>query len=287
MTRTQPDVEATPASGSRALPPAWLREWHEPGRTWFRVGRDGRWLVAEWEGLGAVRATPAANGWDVDVRPCAGLEARLEEKWRRGPVRAIVRHLAGHATLHASAVVLFGVTLAFVGDSGAGKSTCAAHLCRRFGAALVADDTLELERRGTVYSAAATELSHWLTPDAAAAIGFGFVAARKEPCQASRVAAASSDLSALFVLRFSDDDLTETVPLTGRAAFEALSGSYVRFILDDPAVALRDLDALAEIVANVPIFSLSRPRRLEALDRQARVVADVASAVVVAKRSRV
>lgn len=61
-----------------------------------------------------------------------------------GTVSAFVLALRGHTVLHASAVALDGSALAFVGQSGRGKSTIAALLCAE-GAGLVTDDVLTID----------------------------------------------------------------------------------------------------------------------------------------------
>lgn len=58
-----------------------------------------------------------------------------------GTVSALLLTLRGHTVLHASAVAIDGAALAFVGQSGRGKTTLAALLCLD-GAELVTDDVL-------------------------------------------------------------------------------------------------------------------------------------------------
>jgi len=254
----------------------WLREAYALGRTWFRVGREGDSLIAEWEELGAVRATLVGDEWDIRVMPRVGLAPPLDEKWRRGLVRAMVRHLEGRPTLHASAVRLEGAAFAFLGDSGAGKSTCAADLCSRLGAELLADDTVELEVSRAGYSVGATETSHWLLSDAATELGFASIPGRKAPRAAARVAHESARLAAIVVLQFDDDASPATLtPLRGHPAFEGLTASFVRFLLDDSRVALRDLDTLSHLARAVPILLLRRPRRLAALAQSASLIREL------------
>ncbi len=63
-----------------------------------------------------------------------------------GNLLAIVLGLRGAAVLHASAVELNGAAIAFVGPTGAGKSTAAALLCAA-GGAIVGDDAARVEDR--------------------------------------------------------------------------------------------------------------------------------------------
>jgi hypothetical protein len=61
-----------------------------------------------------------------------------------GPIIGFVLHLRGTPCLHASAVVIDGRAVAFLGHSGAGKSTMAAAFVRR-GFAALTDDVLALD----------------------------------------------------------------------------------------------------------------------------------------------
>ncbi len=61
-----------------------------------------------------------------------------------GNVITFILTLQGHTVLHASAVEIKNTALAFVGNSGMGKSTLAALLCSN-GARLITDDTLRLK----------------------------------------------------------------------------------------------------------------------------------------------
>jgi hypothetical protein len=71
-------------------------------------------------------------------------------------------------------------------------------------------------------------------------------------------------IAAIVQLAF-DDDLAEPalVPLRGHQAFAKLSRSMFRFVVDDPAVQLRDLDFLTRLARAVPAHELRRPRRLD------------------------
>jgi hypothetical protein len=64
-----------------------------------------------------------------------------------GPVMGFVLLLRGLVCLHASAIVVDGVALAFVGPAGAGKSTTAAAFAAR-GFSVLAEDVVTLDDRG-------------------------------------------------------------------------------------------------------------------------------------------
>ncbi len=86
---------------------------------------------------------------DADLRrvichPAAGGRSQVLPIVLPGTVAAFLLAMSGRCVLHASAVDLGGVALAFVGASGQGKSTMAALFCAS-GAPLVTDDVLPLE----------------------------------------------------------------------------------------------------------------------------------------------
>ncbi len=267
-----------PASETRTGPPSldgvrWIRESREPGRLCFRVGRSEGRVVAEWEGVGLLWASP--SGGEMELIPEAGLDPVYEEKWRRGLARGLLRHLEGRTTLHASAVAIDARAVLFLGESGAGKSTCAAHVCGRLAAELLADDTVELEVDGGRLWVAPTERDCWLLRDAAEALGYVRLDDWKAPVPASRAAERAVGLGAIVVLAFEDDLRSPTLsPLRGVDAFSAINDSYVRFVFDDPAVALRDLDAITDVVAAVPVVRLTRSRSLSpgVLDECAKLI---------------
>lgn len=86
---------------------------------------------------------------DVQVRRYPSGRPELLPILLAGTVSAFLLTLRGETVLHASAVALDGSALAFVGQSGRGKSTLAALLCTH-GAALVADDLLTIDADSSV-----------------------------------------------------------------------------------------------------------------------------------------
>ena len=132
----------------------WGEPWSEPkpapgGKTIasYGEGEDVWYVVAE-----------TADGYQVWFRECGDFTINAEcsevvvapAKTGRpellpilmaGTVSAILLNLRGATLLHASAVARGGDVLAFVGQSGRGKSTLAALMCVA-GAELVADDLL-------------------------------------------------------------------------------------------------------------------------------------------------
>lgn len=86
-----------------------------------------------------------------------------------GPVFAFVLRLHGFTSLHASAAVIRGNAVAFVGTSGAGKSTIAGALARE-GYPILSDDTAVLEEISEEFCLRPTYPHVRLWPDSASTL---------------------------------------------------------------------------------------------------------------------
>lgn len=223
----------------------------------FRVGRLGDLLVAEWPGVATLRCNRDGRGATCDVD--AGVAPALAEKLRRGLVPALLRHLTGELSLHASAAVREGVALAFLGAPSAGKSTIVAQLCRRGWRAL-ADDILPLD---PALRAVPSKPLLWLAPDARAFLGLPGPA----PAPVEGVETATA-VGAWVALRFADRPPALS-RLHGVAAVRALAEAQIRFVLDEPAIHARDLRRLCDALERVPMYELVRPRALDRMSDSA------------------
>lgn len=251
----------------------WLAESLDDGVLSARVGRDGDRLVAEWPGRACVSVNRDGTDMVVDADPEA--DAVELEKLQRGAVRLLLAHLGGAIPLHASAVAIGGRAVVLVGGTGLGKSTLAAALCDSEGASLLADDAVVIERRGDSYEVLAVEEKHWLDREAAGALGrpndFGD---DKVPLDARRADVRHARLALIAHLAFSNaTERPRLVPLVGLDAVGGLLSQLTRFVVDDPAVARRDLCSLSDLVNRTRIARLDRPRRLEMLRETAAMVA--------------
>jgi hypothetical protein len=181
-----------------------------------------------------------------------------------GTVSAFLLGLRGHTVLHASAVSIGGEAVAFVGQSGRGKSTLAALLCLD-GAELVTDDVLVVDAaEPVVCRGGSTELR---LRAAAAPL------AAESPPAATRTTA--DDRVALTAGRARADSLplrTIVIPSPSRTAtqvehhvvdpstalFRLLSIPRV-FGWRDPDVLRRDFTALSKLVNQVPVYDVVIP----------------------------
>lgn len=278
----------------------WIGALREDGEVLFRIGREGEELVAEWVGLCVLRSDRAGERVRFSVEP--GADPALARKVERGLAAALVRHLHGETTLHASCVVMAdpsradgGCAVALVGKSGAGKSTIAAYLCAARGAALIADDVVRVTVDEAGALAHPTEREHWLGVASRRALAAhvspppGPVVELEDvklPTPARAVASAPARLAALFALVLDDETSAVTVrPLRGQAAVGLLIPSLVRFVLDEPRAHIDEIERMQRLVRAAPLYELRAPRSFDALgDVAARL--EAAAGVSTAQRPR-
>ena len=193
------------------------------GRSSFRVDRsDGRVHVLR----------EASGGREPDTA-------------ERAPAGAISLALGGVFCLHASAVATPGGVLAFVGRSGKGKSTLAAHLSsgNRRPWPLVSDDILAVS----------------LGSSPPVVLRFSF------PDTARAAAAERLPLRAVYVLREWKRETVAVAPLPSREAFLAFARHGVATRLLDPALRVAHFEGWVSASRTVPVLELFYPRRLSAL----------------------
>jgi hypothetical protein len=108
----------------------------------FQVNSDGVYLFDEKAGAIHIR-----NGNEIIIDPVSGADERILRLYILGTAMGILLQQRGHLVLHASAVAAEGGAVAFIGESGFGKSTLAAMLHDR-GLAVVTDDVLAVSVKG-------------------------------------------------------------------------------------------------------------------------------------------
>jgi len=119
---------------------------YEPGspdhKVRFTVDRTARHYRLWFQGFG--RYVVAVDGTEVGC-PCGAVSRDHQERFLFAQVLPLAAVLQGYELFHASAISHPGGAAAFVGGSGAGKTSLASRLVAR-GADFVTDDVLALER---------------------------------------------------------------------------------------------------------------------------------------------
>lgn len=243
--------------------------------------REGCWrATAEeiylfWQGAGAFRIR---TGNEIVADPAPGLDPDSLRLTLLGPAIGALLHQRGFLVLHASAVVVEGGIVAFLGESGAGKSTTAAALHAQ-GYRLFVDDVLAVDvghTEGPTAFPGFPRLKLW--PDSAIALGHDpetLPPLRPGATKRDRRIGSGFGTSALPLRRIYVLDWGVAhgiVPLRHQQAFMLLSqhcysGEVLRFS------GLRaNFFQTAELVNRVPIRQLRRERSLKSLDAVARLI---------------
>jgi hypothetical protein len=192
----------------------------------------------------------------------------------------------GRMVMHASAVVLSnGLAVAFLGNSGLGKSTLAASF-HRSGARLVTDDCLLLEKRGSSLVGIPAYPSLRLWPDSMAALltGTGRYLPVAHDTGKFRMTVDSGQagkgpvpLSALFILGESSDapanDAVQYEPVRGNTVMMAMIESAFVLDLVSREVVRRNFEVVGEVAqAGLPVYTLNYSRRYALLPKVRAIV---------------
>ncbi len=242
----------------------WFAELRVEGELVYRLGRDSAWLFAEWVEVGSLRCDRMGGSAVFTAEPSA--DPKMVAKMRSGICEALLRHLQGKLTLHACAIARGRSAIACIGPAGAGKSSAAAELCARPGFALLSDDMARLDVESGAWLVAPSDTEHFLHSDTREVLAFsGGPVDLKVYVSASAVAREPVPLRALVALEFTQGDVPSLRRLRGHDLLATLLPCIPRMLVDDPSLQERELSQLRALCDMVPVYALSRPRRLAGL----------------------
>lgn len=261
--RTQGAVQAPP-----------VQQWHGPGghaiADFYRLASV---YVIRFSGLADFHI--AHDGSTIEGYPVPGVSAETVSHLYLNQALPLALSRQRRLVLHGSAVEIDGTAVAFIARSGSGKSTLAASFAVS-GHPFLSDDTLLIESdaqgllrvepshpsirlwddaRATLLPQAETAPQVDHTPKARLLAGDGVPF-----CSAAR------PLSRIYVLNPGGaDDLVRIAPLSRRDALVHAASNC--FLLDvHEKAGLREHHCrLVALIAQVPVHTLSYPRRFEAL----------------------
>jgi hypothetical protein len=158
-------VQEAPAWAAESKYPQFVSEYHDDaGRPIVAVDRSASGVhFAYADGTCFWIDQAAAHIWTVWCSPATLTDAAT---YLAGPVFSCMLRMRGALALHASAIQVGAVAVAFIGGHGAGKSTTAAAFARR-GYPVVTDDVLRTDRVAGTWHAAPFLGPLRLWPDAA------------------------------------------------------------------------------------------------------------------------
>lgn len=229
-----------------------------------------------WQGVGVFRIR---GGREILVEPAPEVEERVLRLFLLGPALALLLSQRGLLVLHASAVALDGGAIAFLGESGRGKSTTAAAFYAR-GHDVVADDVVavQMERGCPVVFPGFPQLKLW--PEVAACLGDAVETLAKLHPQRDkrgrRVTDQFSDrrlpLRALYIL--TEGPVLAVEPLRAQeAVIELVRHSYAAQLVPSLGAAAHLLQC-AGVAGAAPIRRLMRPPSLAQLPALVRTVTE-------------
>ena len=183
----------------------------------------------------------------------------------------------GYEPLHATAVVVDGEAIAFLGDCGYGKSTLGAAFVAR-GFPVLTDDVLAMERRSGRWIAHAGPARLKLFPSVAETVlsrsgGSQLNTGTSKlivPLAQGESTAQSVPVRALYVLPHPQDapahqGRIRVSAVTGQKAFLEVTRAAFNLIQVDRARLARQFTMAARLAADVPIRRLSYRRRLASI----------------------
>ncbi len=204
----------------------------------------------------------------VSCQLASGADRELLPVILAGQVLATLLMLHGELVLHASAVERSGRTIAFVGNSGGGKSTLAAMLCLD-GASLVSDDVLRVTSVGGLHRCYRGGTSLRLRPTSSALVSTvealseltadGRHLLRPQPAKDELL-----PLDGIFLPRLGEAGSTiEIRPMTPKNALSALLQYPRIFDWTDHRTGGLHFLKLAAMVDTVPVYELEVPWGVE------------------------
>ena len=195
--------------------------------------------------------------------PLPDVEEELMEVLLGGHILASLVMLQGSLVLHASAVEHDGRAVAFVAQSGGGKSTVAAMVCRA-GARVVTDDVLRVEDRTGEITCfrGARALRLRSTSRAVALVDGGSDRVSADGRQLHEPTPTRHDempLTGIFLLRLNDAANPQRSRCDTKEAIFQLMPHLRVGGWTDPGTRSRHLDQLASVVERTPTYALDIP----------------------------
>lgn len=244
----------------------------EDGRL-YRVS-SGHYV--SFEDIGTVLVT---DGESIVVEPAGDVKPEVLRQLVLGRGLRLLLHQRGYVVLHASTAIVDGRAVAFLGESGQGKSTTVAGFYGE-GHAVVADDVTPVDpdtaevvpgfQQVKLDRAAVDGVPTTLGSSGASTLG------RRYYDVPSGVENESVPLGRLYLLADGPTVQIEPVPPSGRPYHLMRSAASAYRSIDDEAVE-STLDDCARLSSAVPVKRLERPREYDALPEVVRAVeADLA-----------
>jgi hypothetical protein len=239
-----------------------IQEWPDvDGNRWLTIRREGGGYRVSVPGL---ECRVSRDGREIVARPAPSLAEPTLVHLLLQQVLPLAVSRTGRLVLHACAVETPAGALAFVGETGAGKSTLSAAFCRR-GYALIADDALVIEA-GRRVAPTADALRLWPYMRDVAAGAEELPSASGKLRARVPIARQSSDLARIFLLGTAADESSTLAPVSASDLRVALLSHLFRLDVADHQESRRIFDAIHRLIEAVPVRRAVYPDGPQYLD---------------------
>jgi len=255
--RPQAAVDATP----------FHRYLFDDGTVWTEFYRRGADYLLRFPGLADFEVS--ADGTQVAAHPANGTDAATVEHLYINQLVPLALSRQGRPAFHASVVTVPGGAVAFLGKTGAGKSTLAASFALN-GAAFLTDDALLIDETDGRCVALPSHASLRLWEDSVAAL-VDFESPQALPVSytskarllagaALTFSEAPQALLAAFVLESQAATAISIRPLGGLDRYMSWIGNSFLLDIEDRDLLAQHFEWTHRISAAVPTFGLDYPR---------------------------
>lgn len=275
----RPDVSIASSSG-----PAPDRSPPDDGeRFQYAYDEDGTEFL-RWRDLFEFVIAP--DGRRIEYRTLPGSTRAALETYLFGQVLDFALLKQGKEPLHSTALALQDTAVAFLGDSGMGKSTLAA-ACLVRGFKMLTDDLLLVTRTNGAFAANPGLPRIKLFPEVAervlgdiASVGVvnPFTSKLVVPLGDDRFEQRVTPLARVYVLRGSNSSRVQLRTIAPRQAFVRLSENTFNTVVDRTDRLVRHFESAAQIARGVVMKYLMYPRDLDVLPQVCdAIVRDISS----------
>lgn len=244
------------------------------GTNWVEFYRDGTRILVRFPQIADFLVDKDFRL--VDCIPYPSASDDVVDHFRRNHIVPLIWSGAGDIALHASAVMYDHQAIAFVGESGLGKSTLATYFARQE-MPLISDDALLLARDKKMFLAqsGASHIRLWrdsgdrlLGPKANKMPGLSNTSkGRYRAREHFEVTKSAVPLARVYFLGAAETEEISVSPLNGTDAVFAVTNSS--FLLDwmNPKVLSTHFENVAALCQNVDAYTLDYPRRYDVLEQ--------------------
>ncbi|MDF5732439.1 MAG: serine kinase [Rhizonema sp. PD38] len=220
------------------------------------------------------------SGRKIVVEPDAGIDEDLLRPCILGPIFAVLLRQRSHLVLHASSIAINNEAVAFLGNSGWGKSTLANAFYNQ-GYSLLTDDVMAIQVEGDRPITFPSFPQVKLLPDAAASLGYDFetltlihagIAKRNNRLEQG-FSQTVLPIKRIYVLENAAATHNEIQSLSPQnALLELVRHSRGTDLLTTPEFVSSHLRQCASLVKNVSICRLKRKPSLDVLPELVKLI---------------